>query len=147
MLPRPPRSTLFPYTTLFRSRPLGDTYFGDTRLDLVFGGSAELLDLRVANPRRVEGASDPLGADCFLRLHLNERAAGELDRVIQPMHQEQRESGNDDRRGEPVGPAAPLDEVVVGVGEESDHLRRSGWPCPAGGRARSCRRSGPRTRR
>src|SRR5438874_10020080 len=25
MIRRPPRSTLFPYTTLFRSRPLGDT--------------------------------------------------------------------------------------------------------------------------
>src|SRR2546422_9303486 len=26
MIRRPPRSTLFPYTTLFRSQPLGDNY-------------------------------------------------------------------------------------------------------------------------
>src|SRR3712207_9105645 len=28
MIRRPPRSTLFPYTTLFRSRSLGDYYYG-----------------------------------------------------------------------------------------------------------------------
>src|SRR2546422_8599571 len=31
MIRRPPRSTLFPYTTLFRSAPIADTYSGDMR--------------------------------------------------------------------------------------------------------------------
>src|SRR5205809_662205 len=53
-------------------------------------------------------------------------AAGELDRVVQPVHQEQGKPGDDEGRGEAVGPAAPFDEVVVGVGEEADHVRRSG---------------------
>src|SRR2546426_9264984 len=32
MIRRPPRSTLFPYTTLFRSRPLGGGLYGARRL-------------------------------------------------------------------------------------------------------------------
>src|SRR5260370_3666060 len=31
MIRRPPRSTLFPYTTLFRSEPLSNDAFGDLR--------------------------------------------------------------------------------------------------------------------
>src|SRR5689334_23600362 len=31
MIRRPPRSTLFPYTTLFRSRPRRDDYCGNSR--------------------------------------------------------------------------------------------------------------------
>src|SRR5437763_7210794 len=34
MIPRPPRSTLFPYTTLFRSRRLYTANFHQYRLDL-----------------------------------------------------------------------------------------------------------------
>src|SRR3989475_618688 len=114
------------------------------RPDHVFVDRAALLNLRVANAGRIERAADALRSNGLGRLHLNQRAAGELDGVVQAAHQEQRESGNDDRRREPIGPAAPLDEVVIGVGEESDHLRRSRWPCPADGRARSCRRCEPR---
>src|SRR3712207_7206974 len=34
MIRRPPRSTLFPYTTLFRSRDLGAALHGDDALDV-----------------------------------------------------------------------------------------------------------------
>src|SRR3712207_7990467 len=40
MIRRPPRSTLFPYTTLFRSRGLG---FGDDGLDLLICNRARRL--------------------------------------------------------------------------------------------------------
>src|SRR5439155_1715051 len=95
-------------------------------------GIAELLDLGVTDPRRVECAAERGGADRLRRLHLDERAARELDRVVQAVYQEQGEAGNDESRRERVGPAAPADEIVRGVGEEADHLRRSGWPCRAG---------------
>src|SRR5436309_10533908 len=34
MIPRPPRSTLFPYTTLFRSRPESPTYLDHVAVEL-----------------------------------------------------------------------------------------------------------------
>src|SRR3989441_2138872 len=34
MIRRPPRSTLFPYTTLFRSQPVGETRFPEDAFDL-----------------------------------------------------------------------------------------------------------------
>src|SRR2546430_7627088 len=46
MIRRPPRSTLFPYTTLFRSVVTADTYFG--------GGVVAILEGRPA-PARGEG--------------------------------------------------------------------------------------------
>src|SRR2546430_6116411 len=51
MIRRPPRSTLFPYTTLFRSRDLSGGAAGDRRADslctpggseLLYGGAGEL---------------------------------------------------------------------------------------------------------
>src|SRR5256885_8328437 len=47
MIRRPPRSTLFPYTTLFRSRRSGRRLRGTDRR-------------RVDHPRRVDGGSDAL---------------------------------------------------------------------------------------
>src|SRR5687767_15901153 len=48
MLPRPPRSTLFPYTTLFRSvRDL--LRAGGSLGDAAYGGRAELTRYRVVN--------------------------------------------------------------------------------------------------
>src|SRR5258708_22481959 len=56
MIRRPPRSTLFPYTTLFRSRqiPDGATVIVDaTRADFVDHDVRELIDAFVADaPRR-----------------------------------------------------------------------------------------------
>src|SRR3712207_8721066 len=49
MIRRPPRSTLFPYTTLFRSDPLGEEPARDEREDLR-GGAVE--PLRVVHDER-----------------------------------------------------------------------------------------------
>src|SRR3712207_9239606 len=52
MIRRPPRSTLFPYTTLFRSRPVDDgmaTVDGHEVVEAVWCGPDELPD-RVAFP-------------------------------------------------------------------------------------------------
>src|SRR5205807_9998915 len=39
MIPRPPRSTLFPYTTLFRSKPMGGLLL-DSKLGMLRGGKS-----------------------------------------------------------------------------------------------------------
>src|SRR5260221_10909459 len=47
MIRRPPRSTLFPYTTLFRSRvvgPVGDD-FGEAELDVLRGRGIDVADI------------------------------------------------------------------------------------------------------
>src|SRR2546422_1202491 len=60
MIRRPPRSTLFPYTTLFRSQPDGRTISFTTSLlvpdDLT---SARLTQVRDALGRTVQYAYDP----------------------------------------------------------------------------------------
>src|SRR2546428_4718860 len=52
MIRRPPRSTLFPYTTLFRSLHQGGEDFGDTRLAVA--GRAEQEDRLSGVHRRAE---------------------------------------------------------------------------------------------
>src|SRR5258708_25779015 len=47
MIRRPPRSTLFPYTTLFRSRRLDLAWNGLSRLDPVIGMLTELQHLQL----------------------------------------------------------------------------------------------------
>src|SRR2546425_13002465 len=42
MIRRPPRSTLFPYTTLFRSRYITDRFLPDKAIDLVDEAAAKL---------------------------------------------------------------------------------------------------------
>src|SRR5436309_16132590 len=54
MLRRPPRSTLFPYTTLFRSDPVGDPLDAERFEDLLAGPHAH----RPAGVRIGEEASD-----------------------------------------------------------------------------------------
>src|SRR5207249_9788469 len=108
---------------------------------------ADLLVLGVTDPRSADCAAKRGAADRLRSLNLHDRADSELDRVVQALYQEQGEPGNDESRRERVGPAAPADESVRGVGEEADHLRRSGWPCRAGAAARSCRRFAPRRSR
>src|SRR5438874_9923361 len=46
MIPRPPRSTLFPYTTLFRSRPLrsGDAWFHRGQIEFEHGAVVAFAD-------------------------------------------------------------------------------------------------------
>src|SRR2546428_4644575 len=52
MIRRPPRSTLFPYTTLFRSLHQGGEHFGDARLAVA--GRAEEEDRLSGVHRRAE---------------------------------------------------------------------------------------------
>src|SRR5256885_16957111 len=54
MIRRPPRSTLFPYTTLFRSRAL--CHAG--QLDITFGVGGKVEDPSVLQPRDILAAPD-----------------------------------------------------------------------------------------
>src|SRR2546422_3315812 len=66
MIRRPPRSTLFPYTTLFRSRPIG---FVDTQLPSAAGALGHISDfslLLAASGVRSEEHTSELQS----RLHL-----------------------------------------------------------------------------
>src|SRR3989441_10632090 len=58
MIRRPPRSTLFPYTTLFRSRYITDRFLPDKAIDLVDEAAAKL---------RTEIDSMPSNLDEILR--------------------------------------------------------------------------------
>src|SRR5688572_31145869 len=55
MIRQPPRSTLFPYTTLFRSRHAGQVLARDTLLDRIWGydylGDSRLVDVAVGRLR------------------------------------------------------------------------------------------------
>src|SRR3712207_7519775 len=60
MILRPPRSTLFPYTTLFRSRAAGQGVPDDQGVDLV-GALVGAHRLQVGHvPHHREAAGDPL---------------------------------------------------------------------------------------
>src|SRR2546426_5812785 len=64
MIRRPPRSTLFPYTTLFRSDPLLARHPGDERsvdLDLAEGQAFEIRQRREARAEVVQGETDSNG--------------------------------------------------------------------------------------
>src|SRR3989454_9008644 len=52
MIRRPPRSTLFPYTTLFRSHALRATVQHQRDVGYVFAGSEPSLMERMLSPRR-----------------------------------------------------------------------------------------------
>src|SRR2546422_2900146 len=74
MIRRPPRSTLFPYTTLFRSRQLGRPY---GRGQLLGGTRA---DDRPGHPRASEqpGQPDVAGFEPGLGAHRSEEHTSEL---------------------------------------------------------------------
>src|SRR5690625_7564356 len=76
MLPPPPRSTLFPYTTLFRSQPhaqelLGSLYANDNQLDRAMETWRELIK---AQPGRIS-AYRYLGTAYVRQDRLSEAAA------------------------------------------------------------------------
>src|SRR2546426_7838806 len=88
MIRRPPRSTLFPYTTLFRSRHVRDRHVprGRWRPEFLYGmqGHLELLE---AEPRSEENTSElqsPCNLVCRLLLekkkHLSEDPANCVER-------------------------------------------------------------------
>src|SRR3712207_7912155 len=61
MIRRPPRSTLFPYTTLFRSEVSGEALQAPRLLQLLGAGASSLWALTLAAP----------GAQSTLSLHLH----------------------------------------------------------------------------
>src|SRR2546425_4967201 len=63
MIRRPPRSTLFPYTTLFRSGGLGPGHPGDRAVAEALRRPAELLFQRVGDERGNDGAAAGQHAD------------------------------------------------------------------------------------
>src|SRR2546422_7441671 len=74
MIRRPPRSTLFPYTTLFRSQVRAPLVHDDIRLDaealqLRGDGERHVLVERIAAGRRVE-RSEEHTSELQSRLHL-----------------------------------------------------------------------------
>src|SRR2546427_3175472 len=65
MIRRPPRSTLFPYTTLFRSPQLLAAAPGDIKTLCVPGGAGDDVDDaidRVGSPQRAAGTADDFDA-------------------------------------------------------------------------------------
>src|SRR2546430_6190661 len=71
MIRRPPRSTLFPYTTLFRS-----SYFGGAGLDVKYGVTSNLTLDAAVNPDFGQVESDP----AFVNLTTVEQFLHERDR-------------------------------------------------------------------
>src|SRR5690348_17461021 len=77
MIRRPPRSTLFPYTTLFRSRPdaLGPLLEANHRLNIKFFSPLEYI----ARPRSEEHTSElqsPVHLVCRLLLEKKKNIVG-----------------------------------------------------------------------
>src|SRR5687768_18006905 len=65
MIRRPPRSTLFPYTTLFRSRALGEP-----RIGVIALGARHVDDPRVVRRRHHRPRSEEHTSELQSRLHL-----------------------------------------------------------------------------
>ncbi len=73
----------------------------------------------------------------LLALNLEQGAAGELDAVVQPRDEQEEQTRDQNGGRNHVGVAPDPDEIVVGVAEESQHVRYSGLTWPAAGSARS----------
>src|SRR5256886_16485640 len=122
MIRRPPRSTLFPYTTLFRSRLSGSCASWEDRVLIASG----------MRPRPREGLGRRLGAAHLVELRqLRLRACGEpfplvplLDRLAEPAGGRERASEHPARgHGEPIEPeraAQLLDGIGAASGGERD---------------------------
>src|SRR5256885_5744270 len=95
MIRRPPRSTLFPYTTLFRSRVFGESiflvtkFFGRTDLNGTFEGpfNGSLEEVRFGAAKRSEEHTSELQSPCNLvcRLLL-EKKKNNKGRVVPHNH-------------------------------------------------------------
>src|SRR2546422_4809141 len=71
MIRRPPRSTLFPYTTLFRSLVVGDApYLGYVGGVLVVHRPVSLVSIQIARGEMVQQRSEEHTSELQSRLHL-----------------------------------------------------------------------------
>src|SRR5256885_7888391 len=80
MIRRPPRSTLFPYTTLFRSVGLAALEHGQARRLVGHGLEHEPLDARALAPVRLLRLQDQLHAGIERHEPVGTGADGRLDR-------------------------------------------------------------------
>src|SRR6266516_5621522 len=82
MIRRPPRSTLFPYTTLFRSTAARARAAQRLDVHTALGGQSPCLRRRSGEPRRgpVDGGRLPLARDVGEHVGLLDLDAGRLDR-------------------------------------------------------------------
>src|SRR3989449_4069865 len=118
MIRRPPRSTLFPYTTLFRSQTLG-------RFDGLFQ-FCENVDLRLLNKRVIEslikaGAMDSLGARRPQMMAILDRAM-----ELGARRQRETESGQHGLFVSEGAPAPAMPEDLPDVAEWSEAERLAG---------------------
>src|SRR5207248_7144172 len=85
------------------------------------GIRAEVLNVGALETDVIERRTDIAGRHSVCQLDLHERSAGELDAVVDAARHEEAEADQHDRARERECPAAPLDEIVIRVCEESDH--------------------------
>src|SRR3712207_4118564 len=132
MIRRPPRSTLFPYTTLFRSEPRRGAHLRPARVEV----AALLRDVLDGHQRRAA----PLAPD---REALQETQDHQQDggpdayrleggqepyKERRPTHDEQRD--NEHRLAPHAVPEVPEDHAAHGPGEEADAEGREGGQRP-----------------
>src|SRR3989449_1501173 len=114
MIRRPPRSTLFPYTTLFRSRP---------RVERLARGDER--DMRRARERH-EALDHPLllALEMALDLHVAARPAEDRDESLQGAARARHIAGVEPQRERPVRAAGETHEAGGVRGELGERHRR-----------------------
>src|SRR5438105_9524990 len=85
------------------------------------GIRAEVLNIGALETDIIECRADIAGGHPVRQLDLHERPARELDAVVDAPRHEEAEADKHDRARERECPAAPFNEVVIRVREESDH--------------------------
>src|SRR5690348_18091284 len=80
MIPRPPISTLFPYTTLFRSRRCHERRVRPSRIGLLFNRGD--FELRAAQPRSQRASAGFVEHQNLVRLLRSEEHTSELQSPV-----------------------------------------------------------------
>src|SRR3712207_3705080 len=82
MIRRPPRSTLFPYTTLFRSEADAAVVTEPTELELVIAHKGFAWSEIEVTGRAAHGSRPHLGVDAILKMGAVLNELGQLDRAL-----------------------------------------------------------------
>src|SRR2546428_11249013 len=85
------------------------------------GIGADRRNLGAIEANVVQRRADHARLDPLVHLDLHQRAAGELDAVVEAAGQQKYQTYEHDAAGQRKRPAAPLDEIVIRIREESDH--------------------------
>ena len=96
-------------------------FLGGPGADHEFIDPAELLDLGVADPLLRQPGAHRADVDGLLRGDVGQRAAGELDAVVEPPDQHQDQAGDEDDRRDDERIPASANEIDVRVREECAH--------------------------